>query len=763
MADVFLSYKREDAARVRKLVAALRESGLEVWWDEDIPPSAPWEATIERALAEAKAIVVCWSPRSVASENVRSEARVAREDGRLIQVFLKRCEPPLFFGERQGVDLSSWRGKADDPRIIRLTESVRKVAAGERVEGGERPPLRKRFDLRIAAAAAAILILIAGVTGWRWLSAVNASGPTTLAVLPFRAVNPADANLVDAIWDDTRGAVSRNPNLRVLGRQAMEALAKKDLTPADYRRKTHADYLLDGSIQHVGDQVQMKLSLTRTMDGAEIWADTIGGKLDDVFAFQQRIAREVEGRIRGRVAPGGGVTSRNIATSGEVYSLFADARAKMRQRNPQSVHEAVPILKKALALDPNYAPAWAELGVATGLGVGRAPGVTVDRQEAQAVSYLKRALQLAPNLAHARAALAMVQNLPPELEGELRKAVALDPNDAEAWNWLANFYQIQNRLGEALIARRRAANIEPLWAINTLSTLVLLKDEKGITEELKRIAGMGDPVLLLKAKWIIARSAHEPGDAIRTALQLRSAYPEEAAWVDARISDPLIQLGYLNEAMHAAHQPSDAASIYRGIPDSVTALKARYSRPIDFWLDDDSPALYGRILPRHGRLSEYRGYYKAAFRSSDELTTLLSHRPVLFTQIAPTVAAVLREAGKRQDADALIQREEAVVAQWLRNGPATPDLLASLAQYRALDAKDDEAVTLLNRAVAAGWLPDRSFYAIDIADEPCFERLVSRADFQRIRRRILARIEEERHKVPLALLAQAYPPREKAA
>jgi hypothetical protein len=44
MADVFLSYKREDAARVRKLVAALREAGLDVWWDEDIPPSAPWEA-----------------------------------------------------------------------------------------------------------------------------------------------------------------------------------------------------------------------------------------------------------------------------------------------------------------------------------------------------------------------------------------------------------------------------------------------------------------------------------------------------------------------------------------------------------------------------------------------------------------------------------------------------------------------------------------------------------------------------------------------
>src|SRR5689334_769730 len=116
MADVFLSYKREDVARVRKLVAGLRSAGLDVWWDEDIPASAPWEATIERELAEAQSVIVCWSPDAVASENVRSEARAAREDGRLLQVFLRPCTLPLFFGERQGIDLSNWRGRSSDPR-----------------------------------------------------------------------------------------------------------------------------------------------------------------------------------------------------------------------------------------------------------------------------------------------------------------------------------------------------------------------------------------------------------------------------------------------------------------------------------------------------------------------------------------------------------------------------------------------------------------------------------------------------------------------
>ena len=174
MADVFVSYKREDAARVRKLVAALREQGLDVWWDEDIPPSAPWEATIERALREAKTVIVCWSPDAVASENVRSEARVARETGRLIQVFMRPCSPPLFFGERQGVDLSNWRGKAGDPRIATIVDCVREAAFGERQKVSGRAERRRAVHRRLPLAVAVVLVLLGSLAGWWLLSPAKA-------------------------------------------------------------------------------------------------------------------------------------------------------------------------------------------------------------------------------------------------------------------------------------------------------------------------------------------------------------------------------------------------------------------------------------------------------------------------------------------------------------------------------------------------------------------------------------------------------------
>jgi hypothetical protein len=130
---------------VQLLVAGLRAQGLEVWWDQDIPPDAPWEATVEHALKGAKITIVAWSPAAVASENVKSEARWARNQGRLIQVFVAPCDPPLFFGERQGVSLEGWTGAVSDHRFVTVVAAVRAMIAGKAPPQGVgyKPPARR--------------------------------------------------------------------------------------------------------------------------------------------------------------------------------------------------------------------------------------------------------------------------------------------------------------------------------------------------------------------------------------------------------------------------------------------------------------------------------------------------------------------------------------------------------------------------------------------------------------------------------------------
>lgn len=167
MADVFVCYNRGDLDFVQPFVRVLRGAGLTVWWDHEMPPDAPWEATTERELMMATTVIVVWSEQAVASEMVKAEARRARQLGKLIQVFFGACEPPLFFGERQGVDFSGWKGAAKDPRIETVLAAVRAVmAGGAPAKGvGWAPPRRKR-DWRPLGVLGAVLLAAMGLAAF---------------------------------------------------------------------------------------------------------------------------------------------------------------------------------------------------------------------------------------------------------------------------------------------------------------------------------------------------------------------------------------------------------------------------------------------------------------------------------------------------------------------------------------------------------------------------------------------------------------------
>lgn len=114
MADVFLSYKKEDKARAQQIADGLKAEGFDVWWDPRLNAGETYDEVIERHLRAARCAVVLWSPRSRESRWVRAEATVAMNRDALVPIMIEACEPPIAFTLVQTADLTAWNGNRAD-------------------------------------------------------------------------------------------------------------------------------------------------------------------------------------------------------------------------------------------------------------------------------------------------------------------------------------------------------------------------------------------------------------------------------------------------------------------------------------------------------------------------------------------------------------------------------------------------------------------------------------------------------------------------
>lgn len=139
MADVFISYAREDRARAEHVARGLAALGLQAFWDTEIPPGQTWADYIEGKLNQCRAVVVLWSANSTKSQWVREEARMGRDKAKLIPALLDNSQAPFGFGEVQAADLSTWNGDPNHPEWRRFAGAVQN-AVGAPTQAAPQPP-----------------------------------------------------------------------------------------------------------------------------------------------------------------------------------------------------------------------------------------------------------------------------------------------------------------------------------------------------------------------------------------------------------------------------------------------------------------------------------------------------------------------------------------------------------------------------------------------------------------------------------------------
>ncbi|MEN8179808.1 MAG: SUMF1/EgtB/PvdO family nonheme iron enzyme [Pseudomonadota bacterium] len=124
MADIFISYAREDRTSAERLAKALEQQGWSVWWDPHIPAGKTFDEVIEQAIEAASCVLVLWSKHSVNSRWVRTEATEGVERGILVPVLIKEVRPPLAFRRIQAANLSDWDGKTSHPAFQKLVSDI---------------------------------------------------------------------------------------------------------------------------------------------------------------------------------------------------------------------------------------------------------------------------------------------------------------------------------------------------------------------------------------------------------------------------------------------------------------------------------------------------------------------------------------------------------------------------------------------------------------------------------------------------------------
>lgn len=746
MADVFLSYKREDAVRARKLVAALRRAGLEVWWDEDIPASAPWETTIEKALAQAKAVIVCWSPASVASENVRSEARVARENGRLIQVFLETCDPPLFFGERQGIDLSKWRGNGADPRIAQIVGCVRQVPGASPAPDGR--PVPPRFQRRaisgrgaFAVVAGVLLLLIAGGL-FAWREAMARPTPK-LAVLPFEDLSPSHdkAYFAAGVAEEIQSTLAGQKGIKVLGRTSASEIAP-DKGPRAIRASLGVTHLLEGSTRTDGNDLRVNVRLIDTRDGSEVWEEEYRGGMADIFSDEDRIANAVAQRLRRTLF--GAPVAAAPSTAIDAYEAYLAAKALIRQNERAPMIKAWHIARQIVQAHPDYAPGQALYARATNLlEEGGYSYGTIPPAKARPIvlAHAREAIRLAPNLADGYAALGPV--LPWQDQVAIfKKALALDPSSNVRVN-LSIVLNVLGRNDEAMQQLETGFESDPLDpAVVNRYTQMLAASGKadeamkvidqfaargGSQAEAERFRGNTYRYLGDEVRHIAAR---------RRALQIDPGLPYQHEW--------------LVEGLHLL-----------GLGGQAAEYRSHVSLYLQLFIADDEPALKARVARDGAAAWDTNGIQLAIFsiaraRDWPAIARFYDVRPAAYRDVCVTAPAfppfliiALQKDGRAAEAKRLLQCTQAQVTsqigQRYRNPDDAPGELEAMQASLLAVRGDKRALDWLDKAVGRGWLGQ--YYSADLNDWPQFDEFHNDPRYSAVRQHILATVARQRAQV----------------
>jgi TolB-like protein/Tfp pilus assembly protein PilF len=390
---------------------------------------------------------------------------------------LKSLERQLEFSEeleRSRIPPSAQSANSSPPRssenitAIQLA-SIKKQASATRQpsSAGYIVSAVKKYKFVWVGALAALIVALA-VAGYFRFAASHSAPINSIAVLPFKneSGNPDVEYLSDGMTESLINVLSQLPKLSVKARSSVFRYKGKEADAKQVGADLNVQAVLNGRIIQRGNDLTLYLSLDDVQTGNQIWGKQYDRKLSDLVSLQNEIARDVSSNLQIRLSGAGEQKlARNYTESVEAYQLYLKGRFHVAKLIPSEIQTGILYFQQAITIDPSYALAYVGLANAyrTLAVAGEMPS-TEFFPKAKAAA--QRAIEIDETLAEAYAELGFIISWYDwdwnAAENHLKRALELNPNDADAHWFYAHLLSNTGRHEEALAEIRRAREIDPL-------------------------------------------------------------------------------------------------------------------------------------------------------------------------------------------------------------------------------------------------------------------------------------------------------------